>query len=143
PGFGKGGTGTLTVDGKQVAQGKIERTIPVRISLDETFDIGEDTGTPVVEDYVDKMPFKFTGIWEEWSSSPVRVGLPRLMLTSFRNPTGGWRPCVTETREVSGPDLWFVLYQGVIPSRCRSARLAVNLIGRRLPRARTVRNRPG
>ena len=50
-----------SVDGKQVAQGKIERTIPVRFSLDETLDVGEDTGTPVVEDYVDKMPFKFTG----------------------------------------------------------------------------------
>jgi len=61
PGYGKSGTGTLWVDGKQVAQGKIERTIPVRFSLDETLDIGEDTGTPVVEDYVDKMPFKFTG----------------------------------------------------------------------------------
>ena len=61
PGFGKGGTGTLSVDGRQVAQGKIERTIPVRFSADETLDIGEDTGTPVVEDYVDKMPFKFTG----------------------------------------------------------------------------------
>ncbi len=61
PGYGKGGTGTLSVDGKQVAQGKIERTIPVRFSLDETLDVGMDTGTPVVEDYVDKMPFKFTG----------------------------------------------------------------------------------
>jgi hypothetical protein len=61
PGYGKGGTGTLSVDGKQVAQGKIERTIPTRFSLDETMDVGEDTGTPVVEDYVDKMPFKFTG----------------------------------------------------------------------------------
>ena len=61
PGFGKGGTGTLSVDDKQVAQGRIARTIPVRISLDETLDIGEDTGTPVVEDYVSKMPFKFTG----------------------------------------------------------------------------------
>jgi len=60
-GYGKGGTGTLSVDGKQVAQGKIEHTIPVRFSLDETMDIGEDTGTPVVEDYVAKMPFKFTG----------------------------------------------------------------------------------
>ena len=61
PGYGKSSTATLTVDGKQVAQGKIERTIPVRFSLDETFDIGEDAGTPVVEDYVDKMPFHFTG----------------------------------------------------------------------------------
>jgi len=61
PGRGKSGIGTLTVDGAQVAQGKIERTIPNRFSLDETLDIGEDTGTPVVEDYVDKMPFEFTG----------------------------------------------------------------------------------
>jgi arylsulfatase len=61
PGFGKGGTGTLSVDGQQVAQGKIERTIALRFSFDETFDIGEDTGTPVIEDYVNKMPFKFTG----------------------------------------------------------------------------------
>ncbi len=60
-GYGKGGTGTLSVDGKQVAQGKIEHTIPIRFSLDETMDIGEDTGTPVVEDYVNTMPFKFTG----------------------------------------------------------------------------------
>lgn len=62
PGYGKSATGTLTVDGQQVAQGKIERTIPVRFSLDETMDVGEDTGTPVVEDYLDKMPFKFTGV---------------------------------------------------------------------------------
>jgi len=33
-----------------VLRGKIAHTIPVRISLDETLDIGEDTGTPVVED---------------------------------------------------------------------------------------------
>jgi arylsulfatase len=61
PGMGKSGTGTLSVDGKQVPQSKVERTIPVRISLDETMDVGQDTGTPVVEDYVTNMPFKFTG----------------------------------------------------------------------------------
>ncbi len=65
PGYGKSGTGTLSVDGKQVAQGVIARTIPVRFSLDETMDIGEDTGTPVVEDYVSKMPFAFTGTIEK------------------------------------------------------------------------------
>jgi arylsulfatase len=62
PGYGKGGTGTLSVDGKQVATGKIGRTIPVRFSLDETLDVGMDTGTPVVEDYAAKMPFRFTGV---------------------------------------------------------------------------------
>ena len=58
-GIGKGGTGTLSVDGKQVAQGRIDRTMPFRFSLDETFDVGEDTGTPVSLDY--DVPFKFTG----------------------------------------------------------------------------------
>jgi hypothetical protein len=58
-GLGKSGTGVLSVDGKEVAQGKIERTIPFRISADETLDIGEDTGTPVSEEY--QVPFKFTG----------------------------------------------------------------------------------
>ena len=59
PGIGKSGTATLLVDGKVVADGKIPRTIPFRISADETLDFGEDTGTPVSEDY--KVPFKFTG----------------------------------------------------------------------------------
>jgi arylsulfatase len=62
PGLGKGGVGTLLVDGLEVAQGKIDRTTPFRFSLDETFDIGQDTGTPVIEEYEAKMPFKFTGV---------------------------------------------------------------------------------
>jgi hypothetical protein len=51
----------LFVDEKQVAEGPIPQTLPARFSLDETFDVGEDTGTPVVEDYVAKMPYQFTG----------------------------------------------------------------------------------
>jgi arylsulfatase A-like enzyme len=58
-GLGKPGTAKLLVDGTQVAEGRIERTIPFRISADETLDIGEDTGTPVSEDY--HVPFRFTG----------------------------------------------------------------------------------
>ena len=49
------------MDEKQVAQGQIPQTIGVRFSLDETFDVGEDTGTPVLETYEAKMPFRFTG----------------------------------------------------------------------------------
>ena len=59
PGLGKPALAVLTVDGQKAAEGKIERTIPFRISADETLDIGEDTGTPVSEDY--HVPFKFTG----------------------------------------------------------------------------------
>ena len=58
-GIGKGGVGTIQVDGKTVASGRIERTLAFRLSLDETLDCGEDTGTPVSEDY--HVPFKFTG----------------------------------------------------------------------------------
>jgi len=58
-GIGKGGLATLTVDGKKVAEQKLTRTIPFRVSADETLDIGEDTGTPVSEDY--HVPFRFTG----------------------------------------------------------------------------------
>jgi arylsulfatase len=62
-GIGRGGTGTISVDGKTVAQGRIERTVPIRFSLDETFDVGEDTGTPVSEGY--DVPFRFTGTIEK------------------------------------------------------------------------------
>jgi arylsulfatase A-like enzyme len=62
-GIGKGGTGTVLVDGAQVAQGRIDRTVPIRYSMDETFDVGEDTGTPVSLDY--DVPFRFTGTIEK------------------------------------------------------------------------------
>jgi len=60
-GIGKAATATLLVDEKEVAQGRIPQTIGVRFSLDETFDVGQDTGTPVLEEYEAKMPFPFTG----------------------------------------------------------------------------------
>jgi hypothetical protein len=61
-GTGKGGLGTLMVDGKKVAESRIEHTSPVgKFTLDESFDVGEDTGTPVIDEYDAKMPFKFTG----------------------------------------------------------------------------------
>lgn len=59
PGPGKGGTGVLTVDGKELSRKKIEHTIPLLMAIDETFDIGSDTRTAVNNDY--KLPFSFTG----------------------------------------------------------------------------------
>jgi arylsulfatase A-like enzyme len=65
-GLGKGGLGTLAVDGKKVAENRIEQTSPAgKFTLDESFDVGEDTGTPVIDDYDAKMPFKFTGKLEK------------------------------------------------------------------------------
>jgi len=58
-GVGKGGKGTLFVNGTQVAMGRIERTQCCVFSADEGADVGEDGETPVTEAY--KVPFKFTG----------------------------------------------------------------------------------
>ncbi len=54
-----GATVTLFANDKQIGKGRVEKSIPNRVTLDETFDIGFDTGTPVAEGY--EMPFRFTG----------------------------------------------------------------------------------
>jgi arylsulfatase A-like enzyme len=60
PGFGKGGTGVLSVDGKEVARQQIPHTIPFIMTLDETFDVGVDTRSGVDDsDY--QLPFRFNG----------------------------------------------------------------------------------
>jgi len=59
PGPGKGGTGVLAVDGKELARKTIPHTIPLLMSIDETFDVGVDTRTAVNDSY--KLPFRFTG----------------------------------------------------------------------------------
>ncbi|MBS1110974.1 MAG: sulfatase, partial [Anaeromyxobacteraceae bacterium] len=59
-GIGRGGTGVLRVDGKEVATRKMEKTIPFTLQWDENLDVGSDTGTPVDDrDY--QVPFAFTG----------------------------------------------------------------------------------
>jgi hypothetical protein len=62
PGLGKGGTGVLSVDGREVARNSVEHTTPVTFPEDETFDVGQDTrtGVALVEFRYDT-PFKFTG----------------------------------------------------------------------------------
>jgi hypothetical protein len=60
PGFGKGGTGVLSVDGNAVASKTIPHTIPFVETIYETFDVGVDTRTGVDDnDY--QPPFRFTG----------------------------------------------------------------------------------
>jgi len=62
PGLGKGGTGVLSVDGKEVARKSLEHTIPITFPEDESFDVGRDTRTGVAMiEYRYDVPFKFTG----------------------------------------------------------------------------------
>jgi arylsulfatase A-like enzyme len=59
-GLGRPGTGTFKVDGQVVSTQTMDKTIPVSLPIDETFDIGSATGTPVDDkDY--QVPFTFTG----------------------------------------------------------------------------------
>jgi arylsulfatase len=60
-GLGKGGVGTIFVNDRKVAEGRIEHTQPMAFSADEGADVGEDGETPVVEDYGIPAPYKFTG----------------------------------------------------------------------------------
>jgi arylsulfatase A-like enzyme len=58
-GMGKGGTITMTANGKTLASGRLERTIPIQFSLGEGLDIGMDIGSPI--DFTYDLPFAFTG----------------------------------------------------------------------------------
>jgi arylsulfatase len=59
-GIGRGGTGTLKVNGKVVSTQKMERTAPLVKPLDDVFNIGDAAGTPVDDrDY--QIPFPFEG----------------------------------------------------------------------------------
>ena len=73
PGFGKGGTGVLSVDGKEVARKTMPYTIPFVISFDESFDVGVDSRTGVDDnDY--QVPFRFTGKLDKLT---VKLDLPK------------------------------------------------------------------
>jgi len=59
-GLAKGGLGTIYVNDKKVAEGRIEHTQPMMFSLDDAADVGIDEGTPVTVDYTPQTS-AFTG----------------------------------------------------------------------------------
>lgn len=59
-GLGKGGSGMLPVNGRKVAEGRIDRTQPMVFPANETAEVGIDEATPVTEDYEEGRN-KFTG----------------------------------------------------------------------------------
>ena len=61
---GSGGTGTISVNGVQVAEGQIGNTTPFIFSADETADVGTDGATPVTEEYAEG-DNEFTGTIEQ------------------------------------------------------------------------------
>ena len=73
-GVGRPGTGTLKVDGREVATKRMERTLPMILQWDESFDIGSDTLTGVNdEDY--RPPFPLTA---KFNKLTIKVDRPQL-----------------------------------------------------------------
>jgi hypothetical protein len=73
-GLGRPGTGTLTVDGKEVAKKTMQKTLPMILQWDESFDIGSDTLTGVNDaDY--RPPFPLTA---KLSKLTIKVDRPQL-----------------------------------------------------------------
>jgi arylsulfatase A-like enzyme len=75
PGLAKGGTGVLSVDGKEVARKTVPHTVPALFTIDESFDVGVDTRTGVDDkDY--KPPFRFTGKLDKLT---IKLGPSQMM----------------------------------------------------------------
>jgi arylsulfatase len=73
-GIGRSGTGVLKIDGKEVANQKMERTVPIILQFDESFDIGSDTLTGVDDrDY--QVPFELTAKLDKLA---IKIDRPKL-----------------------------------------------------------------
>ena len=85
-GMGKGGTVTLFTDEGLVGEGRVEATVPIIYSLDETADIGRDTASPVSDDYTAAdSAFSGTVAW-------VRIDLDAVDRWRGSRATGGPAP---------------------------------------------------
>jgi Sulfatase len=60
-GLAKGGTVLLMLDGAKIGEGRLDATIPMIFSADETADVGRDNGSAVSDDYTPE-DSKFTGV---------------------------------------------------------------------------------
>ncbi|PPQ27865.1 arylsulfatase [Rhodopila globiformis] len=86
-GLGRSGTGTFKVDGTTVSTQTLEQTIPIMLPIDETFDIGLDTGTPVDDrDY--QVPFRFTGKIDKLT---IQLERPKLTPADVRKLEAAYR----------------------------------------------------
>ncbi len=86
-GIGRGGTGVLKVDGAEVARQSMARSIPILLPIDEAFDIGADTGSPV-NDHDYQTPFHFSG---RLTRLTLKIDRPRLSPDDIKKLEEGMR----------------------------------------------------
>jgi len=75
----------LYVDGEQVGEGRVDGTVPMVFSADETTDVGSDTATPVSDDYGSK-DSEFTGrvLWVQLDIDETAQDLDHLITPEER-----------------------------------------------------------
>jgi arylsulfatase len=66
------GNAEIWINGKKVAEGVIEKTVPGTFSLTESFDFGIDNGTPVSNNYGAKNHFPYTGELDKLKITLIR-----------------------------------------------------------------------
>jgi len=86
-GLGKGGNVVLFLDSAKVGEGRLDGTVPLIFSGDETTDLGNDTGTPVTDDF-GSVGRPFTGriAWVELDIGAAAEDLDHLI-----TPEERWR----------------------------------------------------
>jgi arylsulfatase A-like enzyme len=90
--IGRGARYRMEVNGDVVAGPvQIDRTVRSLFSVDETLDVGLDTGTPIVEDYADRMPFRFTGTIRKVCIDILPHHLPPLLEDELKKAIGRGR----------------------------------------------------
>jgi arylsulfatase len=79
-GLGKGAAVTLYLDGEQIAEGEIAATVPLIFAGDETTDLGQDTASPVSDDYSgEESVFNGTVNWVQLDIDEAAVDLDHLI----------------------------------------------------------------
>jgi len=84
-GLGKGGSVSLFVDGAKTGEGRVEGTVPLIYSADETCDIGSDTASAVSDDYTpQESRFKGTVEWVQIDVAEAAEDLDHLITPEER-----------------------------------------------------------
>jgi arylsulfatase len=83
-GLAKGGEVTLYVDGEKTGEGRLEATIPMIFSGDETADVGCDSATPVSDDYRRGGAFNGEVVWVQLDADEAAEDLDHLITPEER-----------------------------------------------------------
>jgi arylsulfatase A-like enzyme len=78
-GLAKGGDVKLYVDGDQVGEGRVEHTVPMAFSGDETTDVGRDSATPVSDDHGHDNAFRGRVLWVQLDVDEAAEDLDHLI----------------------------------------------------------------